>query len=109
MNHEQSNHRNMHSLKIHFHSSPFTNEKKKGELVHIFINAIKTLTFVIVNGEGCKFMRKKKRETELAAWPTISNPSSQSSQSDFSPVFPSSTRFYAFVASQLVCILRVEI
>ena len=60
MNHEQSNHRNMHSLKIYFHSSPFTNEKKKGELVHIFINAIKTLTFVIVNGEGCKFMRKKK-------------------------------------------------
>lgn len=54
-------------------------------------------------------MRKKKRETELAAWPTISNPSSQSSQSDFFPVFTSSTRFYAFVASQLVCILRVEI
>ena len=61
MNHEQSNHRNMHSLKIYFHSSPFTNEKKKGELVHIFINAIKTLTFVIVNGEGCKFMRKKNK------------------------------------------------
>lgn len=44
----------MHSLKIYFRSSPFTNVKKKGELVHIFINAIKTLTFVIVNGEGCK-------------------------------------------------------